>query len=164
MVNADLPSKTKRGRKRSLIGLLFFVLLIGLWWGVPHYRMWRADAMVKELCAKDGGVKVYETVTLPPDKFDKSGQITFEYLSKGEDALGPDYLFRRGEQYIVESYPKIWRHHTQIFRRSDGKLLGDGVSYHRSGGDPLGPWEHSFFSCPDAVNMNIEGAIFKKGE
>ena len=42
---------------------LAFATLITLWWGVPTYRKAKADAMLKQLCAKDGGVKVYETVT-----------------------------------------------------------------------------------------------------
>ncbi|MCL2075403.1 MAG: hypothetical protein FWH15_02970 [Betaproteobacteria bacterium] len=33
------------------------------------------DAEVNRLCAIDGGVKVYETVTLPPEKFNEWGNI-----------------------------------------------------------------------------------------
>ena len=48
-----------------VIGVLFF----SLWFGgackkVTGKKMYR-DAKVLELCAKDGGAKVYETVELP---------------------------------------------------------------------------------------------------
>lgn len=33
------------------------------------------DRQVREMCAKDGGVRVYETVRLPADKFDKWGNV-----------------------------------------------------------------------------------------
>ncbi len=55
----------------------------------------RLDREVERLCAIDGGVKVYETVTLPPDKFDKKyGQINFYRPTQGENALGPEYIFK----------------------------------------------------------------------
>ncbi|UJP03539.1 MAG: hypothetical protein LZF85_03550 [Nitrosomonas sp.] len=46
----------------------------------------RLDREVDRLCAIDGGIKVYETVVLPADKFDKSGRINFyEPTKKIED-------------------------------------------------------------------------------
>ena len=35
----------------------------------------RLDREVKRLCAIDGGIKVYETVKLPAERFDQYGQI-----------------------------------------------------------------------------------------
>ncbi len=34
-----------------------------------------ADAEVRRLCEKDGGIKVYETVKLPAEQFDRYGRI-----------------------------------------------------------------------------------------
>ena len=49
----------------------------------------RFDQQVKELCAKDGGVKVYETVKMPAEKFNQWGQINFFKPTQGENALVP---------------------------------------------------------------------------
>jgi hypothetical protein len=46
------------------------------------------DAEVDRLCAIDGGIRVYETVTLPPDKFNERGEITFYKPTQKENALG----------------------------------------------------------------------------
>jgi len=37
--------------------------------GCTTPSQWIADAQVDELCTKDGGIKVYETVTLPKERF-----------------------------------------------------------------------------------------------
>ncbi len=58
------------------------------------------DAEVRRLCAIDGGVKVYETVKLPPDKFDKWGMVNFYKPTQGENALGPDYVFCGGHVFL----------------------------------------------------------------
>ena len=52
----------------------------------------RLDREVKRLCAMDGGIRVYEKITLPADKFDQRyGQINFYDPTQGENALGPEY-------------------------------------------------------------------------
>jgi hypothetical protein len=62
--------KTKNNIIRVVI-VLFFIL----WQGVPAFNIWQADNLVDELCAKDGGVKVYETVILPKERFNEWGQF-----------------------------------------------------------------------------------------
>ena len=81
------------------------------------------DQQVKELCAKDGGVK--------------------------ENALGTEYIFKEDRHYYRRDNPEMSRTHYQIFRRSDSKLLGETVLYARGGGDMPGPWHESSFTCPD---------------
>ena len=107
------------------------------------------DQQVKELCAKDGGVKVYETVTLPAEKFNQWGQPNFYKPTKRENALGTEYIFKEDRHYYRRDNPEMSRTHYQIFRRSDSKLLGETVLYARGGGDMPGPWHESSFTCPD---------------
>jgi hypothetical protein len=108
----------------------------------------RLDQQVKELCAKDGGIKVYETVKLPAEKFDQRGQVNFFKPTQGENALGSDYLFKEDIHYFQKGNPSMLRWHYKIIRRADGKLLGEAISYGRGGGDLPGPWEPSNFHCP----------------
>lgn len=107
------------------------------------------DAEVRRLCAVDGGIKIYEAVKLPPDKFDDYGQINFFRPTQGESALGPEYLFNRETTYYRKGNPELWRTHYVIARRSDNKVLGELIEYSRRGGDLPGPWHESSFGCPD---------------
>jgi hypothetical protein len=109
----------------------------------------RLDAQVKELCAKDGGVKVYETVKLPANRFDQWGMIRNYQPTQGENALGSEYLFKSETTYYRKGSPEMWRDHYRVYRRQDGKLLGEAVSYSRRGGDAPGPWHESSYGCPE---------------
>jgi hypothetical protein len=122
------------------------------------------DAEVKRLCAIDGGVKVYETVTLPPEKFNKYGQINFYKPTQGENALGTEYIYKSEDYYYHQGHrggATMVRYHHQVIRRSDGKLLGETTSYGRGGGDLPGPWEPSSIHCPP-TSESSEIALFKK--
>jgi hypothetical protein len=120
------------------------------------------DRQVREMCAKDGGVKVYETVRLPVEKFNQWGQVNFYRPDQGEDALGSEYVFKRKTVYHKQGNPDLFRMHTQVIRRSDGKLLGESVFYKRGGGDLPGPWHGSSFMCPElGVKADILRQIFE---
>ena len=132
-------------------GLLACVAVLAgfLWLAVGE--TWWVDQQVKELCAKDGGVKVYETVKLPAERFNQWGQI-----------LVPDKLYvKPSDEYysigemttLKQGSPELWRDHFQLFRVTDGKMLGEAVLYARRGGGLPGPWHESSFSCP--VNADI---------
>lgn len=121
--------------------------------GCEKYQL---DEQVRELCAKDGGIKVYETVTLPPDMFDKRGQPNFYQPTQGEAALGPEYLMKRETYYYLNGEyekPAMWQDHYQIYRVSDKSLLGESVRYARRGGDIPGPWHPSSFGCPNDAGI-----------
>jgi hypothetical protein len=115
----------------------------------------RLDEQVRELCAKDGGIKVYETVRLPAEKFDKYGGLTFYRPTQGENALGSEYLVNENRQYYRTGNPEMWRIHTQIVRRSDNKVLSEAAIYIRRGGDVPGPWHESSFSCPSPKDVAL---------
>lgn len=116
----------------------------------------RLDREVDRLCAIDGGIRVYETVKLPADKFDKDGEINFYHPTQGEDALGPEYI----SKWNIYDYKKgdpgsqgpqelaMRRDHFMIIRKSDMKLFGEFVLYSRVGGDLPGPWAPSSHRCP----------------
>jgi hypothetical protein len=109
------------------------------------------DDEVRRLCAIDGGVKVYETVKLPAERFNQWGQVNFYKPTQGENALGPEYIFRSVTKYYKQGNPEMSRSHYLIYRHSDEKLLGEAISYGRGGGDLPGPWHGSSYSCPDII-------------
>lgn len=122
------------------------IAVVGLW--LSGCEKTKLDDEVRRLCAQDGGIKIYETVTLPSDQFDRWGMAIFYKPTKGEGALGSEYLFKRDTHYYRQGNPEMSRVYYQVIRRSDGKVLGETVLYGRGGGDMPGPWHDSSFSCP----------------
>jgi len=143
--------------------LLFSVWFGGAFWEVAGKKMYW-DAKVREMCAKDGGIKVYETVELPPEMFNQWGQINFYRPIDDENALGPKYMVKDEDRFLrpENEKPAIIRHHFLVLRRSDGKLLGERVAYVRRGGDIPGPWHPSSFSCPDYREGGLLEKLFLK--
>ncbi|MFA7062048.1 MAG: hypothetical protein WC156_14670 [Pedobacter sp.] len=153
--------------KRLVSALLALELLTGC---VSCSKM-KMDAEVDRLCAIDGGIKVYETVSLPPEKFDKYNNVNFFYPSQGENALGPEYIWKWDVKYLQpggdsKATPRMWRSHMQVFRRADGRLLGESISYTRYGGDShflnelMGGPPESHYSCPKD-SVDVVGGVFK---
>ena len=128
---------------------------------------------METLCKKDGGVKVYETVTLPASEYSNVGQplARYEQLAKSvEDYLGPDYRYVSKTEVLIgrsadveKGGGRLTRRHTAIYRRSDGRLLGESISYGRSGGDGftfgLNP---SGNACP-LPRVDLINSVFIKG-
>jgi len=140
-----------------VIGALFGLLLAAF--GYTEWNKARLDAEVNRLCAKDGGVKVYEQVKLPAERFDKWGMVNFYQPDKRENALGLDYVVNDETTYYRRGNPELFRMHMQIMRRSDGKLLGESVFYKRGGGDLPGPWYGSSFLCPE---LNVANDVLRQ--
>lgn len=120
----------------------------------------RLDEEVRRLCAIDGGVKVYETVILPAERFDKYGvvHIPLKEMATPKD----DYFYEQKVTYLARGNPELWRTHFRIVRRTDGMVLGESISYTRRGGDIPGPWQASSLVCPNPVNRkSVEQLVFK---
>lgn len=111
------------------------------------------DRQVREMCARDGGVRVYETVKLPRERFDQLGQIRIP--SKQDAKPGDEYYDEWRVQHYKEGNPSIRRDHFLVYQRSDVKLLGEAISYARLGGDLPGPWHGSSFRCPKQSGDSI---------
>lgn len=133
----------------KIIGVFFFIMLF-VWLGVPEINKWRADKMVDELCAKDGGIKVYEAVKLPVERFSEFGEI---YVQLKKDAKPTDeYYYTSETLWIVPKATQfgnldLRRYHDKLFRAKNHKLLAEGVGYSRRGGDAAGPWHPSHYGC-----------------
>ena len=59
------------------------------------------DRQMEELCKKDGGVRVYETVKLPPELFDQNGDPFPGWRGRPDsERLGIGYAYSRIETSI----------------------------------------------------------------
>ena len=157
-----LFGRTQSPVKKGLVlaGTLGFFAWF-LWVAVGR-NMW-LDHQVRGMCAKDGGINVYEIVTVPPERFDKYGQVRvpFKEFAKPED----EYFYEGKNLYLVKGNPEIWRSNYRMIRRHDSKVMGEVASYHRRGGGLLGPWADSSFGCPkDASTNDLAKQIFNKAK
>lgn len=130
--------------------------------GYYEGRKYLADVQVRELCAVDGGIKVYETVTLPAERFDRFGN--FKIPMKKDAKASDEYYYEWTTSSIGQSNPEMWKSKFDVVRSSDKKVLGALISYHRRGGDFPSPMHESSFVCPDInVQSQFEKSIFKAG-
>jgi hypothetical protein len=146
------------------------LVLFGLWLGVPTFNKWKADKLVDELCAKDGGVKVYETVTLPKEWLNQWG----DFVVPDKRVMKPeDRFYRVWESTDIKGKMNssnigdlaISKNHFLLYRSKDKKLMGEAIDYGRRGGDPIGPWHPSSYSsylCPQYIDNELSKQIFLK--
>ena len=120
----------------------------------------RLDREVERLCTIDGGIKVYETVKLPAERFDQYGhiQIPAKWLAHPED----EYFYEGVTNYLIKGNPELLQLRTWIYRRSDNKLLGESTVYMRRGGGIPGPWHMPAFICPQKTDVDMKEQIFTK--
>ena len=131
--------------------IVLLILVIGFYEGRKAY--W--DAQVREMCARDGGVTIFEqivisaaqAVTLP--KVGGFFGVAPEALAKLEE---PAFIRNQSIQ-IREGNPSVVRDQQEIIRRSDGRVVGLVVRYGRGGGDFPSHAHPSEFSCPDYISI-----------
>ncbi len=103
---------------------------------------------------------MYETVKLPAEKFDQYGQVRVpaKWLAKPED----DYYYEGSTNYLIKGNPELLQLRTQVYRKSDNKLLGESVVYVRRGGGMPGPWHMPALRCPLETDVDMKKQIFTK--
>lgn len=116
------------------------------------------DAEVRRLCAIDGGIKVYETVKLPAERFDQFGEIRIP--SKRDSKSTDEFYYEWDVRYLKEGKPEdgepdLSRSHFKIYRTAEKMLVGESVAYSRRGGDLPGPWHPSHFTCPSDSGLSV---------
>ena len=155
---------------QRIVHIVTGILLLSAWfggafWEVTGQKMYW-DAKVREMCAKDGGVKVYETVILPAERFDKYGNVHIP--SKSFAKPTDEYYYESENRYFQKGNadqtgnPDVFQYNFRIVRHQDGKIMGESINYIRRGGGLPGPWHPSSFSCPE--NSDPSRLIFKSQE
>lgn len=144
------------------------VVLLGVIGTEINKAYW--DYQVRQMCEKDGGVTVYEKVELTLKEYEKYGGFNGAISAPPKTASYADkypYLSTFEKEIIHKSNPSVYRWEATIYRKSDKKIFGKVVSYHRGGGDfPTIISHPSGFDCKDMnIKLNIEEEIFYiKGE
>jgi hypothetical protein len=149
-------------KTKASIAIFFVAVLIGAWWGIPTYFKAKADAYVDELCAKDGGIRIFQKVKLPAERFDESGQVrvpSASYRKPGDLFYYTTSTARlRGGTNSANDLV-IWRDVHELYRAEDGTKLAEAVVYVRRGGDALS-WAHpSSHVCPQRTGLSSAAFI-----
>lgn len=160
------------GRIRKSSGIALRMTVISLL-ALSGCERWTLDRQMEELCKKDGGVKVYEKVTLPASDFTNVGEPLGRYWKSGtpqDERLGPDYKYVVTEEFLVGKQVKtstgegeLRRIHEAIYRRSDNRLLGESIWYSRGGGDGFTfGYQPSGNACP-LPSTDLARSTFLRG-
>jgi len=141
--------------------------------GLAGCEKYALDQQMKQLCAADGGVRVHEKVSLPEVMFDSNGDPFPGWRDRpAESRLGDDYRLTEETSYVKQGDPvkgegQLRRVHWKVIRKSDAKVLGEGVRYGRSGGDFILLGHFTSSACPAdlASSRAVTRAVFvKEGE
>lgn len=152
-----------------LFGGIAVVLIVYI--GPSSYRKAQMDKEVDRLCAVDGGIRVYESVSLPSDQFNKWGDPKIP-SSRNREAERALYNIHSEVRAVVKGdehgrgQPTLNRFYSKVVRKADERVLGESISYGRSGGDPESPFHPSHYAgCTAAANSkDLLRAVFVKAK
>jgi len=109
------------------------------------------DAQVTEMCARDGGVRVFQKLHIKRSDLDYLGAVNGKIgipIKELAHRNAPAYAEVR-ITYMRNANPQVSRNESTIVRRVDGAVLARWVVYARSGGDFPSPSQGTSYSCPD---------------
>lgn len=152
-----------------LLGLGLIVLYLLFWPSEKDHL----NAQMAEMCRKDGGVKIYETVKLPSDAFNQWGGLkTPKNLKRGNDYVVQitDVFEMSTEVQVIKDgnlqkgEGRLDRQHRKLLDTRTNTLLAEGVFYNRAGGDRWSPGMHSQSGCPENPVNIINEVFLNKGQ
>jgi hypothetical protein len=152
---------------------VFSTLLAATLAGCEKYEL---DRQMEALCKKDGGVMVYEAVHLPMNLFDATGRLTIGPAQDRGDGLyvqevSKDLRIERRTEVIKAGDPfgkslisegRVLRFRTRVVRAADNKVLGEEITYSRSGGEiSFGHPSQNFCPRPRPAPDVVQAVILK---
>jgi hypothetical protein len=127
------------------------------------------DEKVKEMCEKDGGVKIIEKLRITKTDIDLLGKIDGKIgvpIKALAHPKAPAYAELKTTD-LREWNPRVSRSESTIIRREDQAVVARSVVYARSGGDiPTGLSEGTSFVCPDlkAISSDLQQLFIVDGD
>jgi len=145
----------------GLVALL--VLIFGVYEGRKAY--W--DSEVRGMCAKDGGIRIYERVSVTQAEYERLGGREGMIPVPRQQNLIKNFpvVTIRNESVINERAPRAYKVENQYVRMADQKIVAVSIRYFRVGGDFPSHAHPSSFMCPDQKQaVQDEKAIFLIGD
>ena len=164
-MNSQNGKCSARGRPLSQRPSIAFLVAVAVAVAGCTSEKDRLDAEAKRLCAIDGGIKVFETVTLPPEAFYENGLPKLVNNKEAELRWGYQKIFVQVNLTSTNDEPKLTRDEYKFIRTSDRKIIATSVIYRRLGGSWWGGLIHGdAYSCPsDDVNIDFDRKTFIQG-
>lgn len=152
--------------KMLLLIPLAMVLIVVLAVAVFEGRKAYWDYRVREMCAKDGGVKINKIVNVDSLTYEslmnKFGQIDIPRAGDPR-SVGSIVVHSYKDVYIRRSNPEVRGSELSVIRVADGAVVATSTTYSRVGGDLLA-LHPSHISCPSAPVDFFASVIQLKGE
>ncbi len=109
------------------------------------------DHNVKQWCERDGGVTIYQKITITTEQAGELGRVA------GFIAIAPKVKWRSAvpvytidkEIFIKDGWLKVIKNEREVIRSDNGVAIGKIISYGRGGGDAVAIDHPSSFSCPE---------------
>lgn len=123
------------------------------------------DEQVREMCARDGGVQIFERIKVSSAEAALLGKVggRISIPLRETAPLGSPAYFEATSAVLHGGNPGVWRTEWLVRRGSDGALLARGVTYDRSGGD-IPSWAHpSRFTCPPEIGLLLQQVYLIEG-
>lgn len=126
------------------------------------------DAQVKEMCAKDGGVQIFERLHVSNSDIEALGRVGGKIGIPAKELAHPKAPAY--EELKITSLnagnPQVTRSEMLVVRRIDQAVIARAIIYARSGGDFPSPAHPSSFSCPDfkTVLSDFQKLFIVKGD
>jgi len=149
------PAPGKTGVARHLFWVpaqLLVLIVLYVTYCMARIAYW--DHEVRQLCAKDGGVTIYERIEISREEAELLGKVG-GFMSPPIKALATSnsivYSDQSNEINIRTPNPHVYRSEYEIRRAGSALMIAKSVRYARIGGDPIGPWMPSSYSCPASI-------------
>jgi hypothetical protein len=116
------------------------------------------DVQVKEMCVRDGGVKIFEKLRISKADIDLLGRVDgkidvpIKQLAKPESPAYMELEFTN----LREGEPRITRTESAVIRRADRIVVARWVIYSRFGGDFPSPAHPSISRCPELKKITSD--------
>lgn len=116
------------------VNVLFAACMLSGCIGYVPAVNYQSDSRVDELCKKDGGTEIFETLELPTEEYERNligGELWLPRTNGSSTKLEKPIYVRGTALNLQAGNPAIYRSELSIVRGSDHKVLATRVSYSR---------------------------------
>lgn len=153
--------------KKILFSSLIPILFSGCVGYVPGQQSYW-DAQVREMCERDGGVKIYEKLHISKSDIDLLGRVDgkidmpIKQLAKPNSPAYAELKITN----LNDGNPQVTRTESTIIRRIDQVTIAQWIVYSRFGGDFPSLSHPSTFRCPDIkkITADLQSLFIVEGD
>ncbi|MGX8882106.1 hypothetical protein ACWWD9_02710 [Methylovorus sp. SPW-M1] len=149
------------------ITIISVIVILIFWIGIPKIIIWKADKKVDKLCSTQTLFNVYEQIYMANEEYNKFRIITLSGPQYDDPNLSyyawTSTTVIEGDVNSAEATSLvISKTSYKVYSSSPHRLLGESVTFSRSGGDPWLSFMPSRHSCNiDQINGLLSKVFIK---